>query len=177
MNLTNDTKNKHKELVRQVLALQPRATLTEIQETLKANKVDLNIQYIGKLREKVRAERIIRFDTAKVNARISEMQDKFEELEKHLWKIVIDPRTSTQQKINAAVAIVKTEKELLDAQMDAGVFERKLGTLEAKFGVNLDDPQRQSIINAFRNYGIITDAVVVENKELSDGANTNNTTQ
>ena len=51
--------------------------------------------------------------------------------------------------------------------MDAGVFERKLGTFETNFNVKLEDSQRLKIINALKNYGVLE----VPCKEISNGDN------
>ncbi len=181
--IAKDTKEKHKELVRQIITAQPRATLQQIKEKLESKNIITNIQYISTLRDKIRNERVVRYDTAKVNARLAEMQDRIEEVEKHLWEIILDTRlhltgsdigmpiVTTSAKIKAALAIIKAEKDLLDAQMDAGVFERKLGTFEANFNVKLEDKQRQKIIAALENYGILE----VPCKELNNG-DTNTTT-
>ena len=178
--LSQETKNTHKELERQVLATQPRASLRTIQDILAKNNNPLDLAYISRLREKIKTERIKRYDVARVNTRIAEMQDNIEKLIEKLWEIILDdsvhltgnynigePKVSVSQKIKAAVAIIKAEKDLLDAQMDAGVFERKLGTFETNFNVKLEDSQRLKIINALKNYGVLE----VPCKEISNGDN------
>lgn len=176
---SRDTKEKYKELVRQIITAQPRATITQIQEKLESRNIIVSSMYISRLRDKIKNERVVRYDTAKVNARLAEMQDRIEEVEKHLWEIILDTRVdrfndlvvTVSTKVKAALAIIKAEKDLLDAQMDAGVFERKLGTFEANFNVKLEDKQRQKIITALKNYGILE----VPCKELTNGNNGDNT--
>jgi hypothetical protein len=160
------------------MASQPRATLNDIKEILGNNGIILNTHYICRLREKIRTERAVRYDQAKVNARIAEMQDKMEEVQKVLWKIILDNsvytegmfkgkgKVSIQNKINAAVAIVRSEKDLLDAQMDAGVFERKLGTIENDLKLKIEDGEKDKIITALKNYGIIGEVKEAEFKEI-----------
>lgn len=172
--IAKDVKQKHIELIRQVLAIQPRATIEETQKTLEKNGVVVNYHYVARLIQKIKTERVVRYDIAKVTARISEMQDKFDEIQKQLWKILLDNskyeegrykgrvKVRVSEKIAAAVALIKADKELLDAQMDAGVFERKLGTLEADLSVKIDDPEKLQILKALRNYGVINDTGIVD---------------
>ncbi len=177
---SDEKRIEHKELVKDALVQKPRASLRELSILIDKNvgqKFDPH--YILKIVSEVRDERRKRYsDDPEVQERIAEMEDKMRRLQEEMWKIVLDesvyltgseighPKTSNSSKIKAALAIIKSEKDLLEAQMDAGVFERKLGTID----VDADAGEYQPILNAMFNLGMIKDNVpsakYVEAKEV-----------
>lgn len=159
--LSDETRNEHKELVRQALVMSPRASLLQISEVIeKAKGIRLTPNYILKIRKKIYEERKWRFNNSKVDARIAEMQEKAENIQAKLWPIIYSQVATDKNKIAAATAIFKIEKELLEAQMDAGIFDRKLGEVGVGIGVRFNDEQLQPILRAMENYGIVLPEVI-----------------
>ena len=156
-NYTDEKRSEHKELVRQALVAKPRATLKEIQELVEKVinwKFDKN--YLLKVVNAVRAERRVRYaHDPEVNNRIAEMEDKINQVQTSMWQIILNPRAADTAKIRAGEVIVRSEKNLIEAQMDSGIFERKLGTVEVEENAGIHQP----IINAMFNMGMIQDTM------------------
>lgn len=166
MRLTDATRQLHLKAIKQVMAMKPRATLYVIKDSIKSLGWNLDVNYIAKVREKILADRVERFNTAKIEKRISELQEKAELVQEYLYPILLDPRTAVKDKIKAAREIMKSEVDLFNSQMDAGMFERKLGELGLKHDVQLDPEDRKSIVDAFINMGLIKDKKVTDVKAI-----------
>lgn len=159
--IREETQREHLELVRQALAMQPRASLVAIRDAIaQAKGFSLDPHYILKLRKKIEGERKMRYSQARVAARIAEMQEKAELAQSKLWPILYSKVASDKNKIAAATAIMRIEKELFEAQQDAGIFERKLGEVDVSH--HMPPEMMEPILKAFRNYGIVLDAEVID---------------
>jgi len=154
----------YKEKVRQALVFNPRASHREIREMLEKNPknpITLAPDYIGKLVHKIRTERDRRQDFEHVGRRLSEIQDKTTLVTEQMWRILLSPTTEDKDKVAAGKVIIEGEHRLLEAQMDAGVFKRKLGTVDVEHQhehtvtLKLPDEIKLPILRAFANYGII----------------------
>lgn len=162
-----ETQNEHKELIRQALAMQPRASAHKIREMISASGIVLDPDYITRLKRKILAERGFRFNQAEVNVRIAEIQDKVATAQQHMWKILLNPKTKDKDKIAAAKGIVESEVKLFQSEMDAGIFERKLGELELRHGIALDPQSKHLILNAMVNFGVLKKPVIHEQIETA----------
>ena len=149
------------ELVRQALAMRPRATGTKIKEMLAASGITLDYMYINRLKKKIMGERAFRFNQAEVNVRIAEIQDKTNAVQQKLWAILVNPKATDKNKVAAARGILDAERKLFESELDAGLFERKLGEVEVRHGLALSPEQRQMILNAMANFGVIKKSPVV----------------
>lgn len=167
-NYTDETRQLHLKAIKQVMAMKPRATLYVINEQLKRVGISLTANYIAKVREKILAERVERFNTAKIEKRISELQEKAELVQDNLFPVLLDPRTAVKDKVRAAKTIMDIEVDLFNSQMDAGMFERKLGELGLKHDIQLEPEDKKQIVDAFINMGLIkekpAEAKVIEAK-------------
>lgn len=164
---------EHKELVKNALALKPRAGVHVIADMLKKAGRSLDAKYVNKIKRKIIQERQLRFNEKKVNERISEIEEKANIVQEKLWEILLGKYTNDSNKVAAARAIVETEKKLFESQMDAGIFERKIGEVAIRHSIDPNDPAMIAVMNAFRNYGIIKKtATVIEPKQL-DGPTAN----
>jgi hypothetical protein len=162
---SDNAKQYHKERVREVLVLYPRATVKQIIAVLAEAKEPLILsdKYIGKVITKIHGERLTRFDRSVLKTAIAEMEDRKEAVVSQMWKILYNPKHSAKDRVMAGKVIVDAEKNLLEAKMDAGIFDRKIGTLDVhhEHTVNLPDEIRLPILRAFRNYGIIRPSYTV----------------
>lgn len=128
-------KEKTKEFVsrvRQVIVAKPDATLIQIRDVLADNGVKLDIKYIMKLVHKIRRERYTRYDNQTVKKVLAEFEDFISSTGNELLKISKTSKLD-MARIMALDTRVKHYNILLDKLFDAGVFERKIGTIDAKY--------------------------------------------
>lgn len=178
-NYRQDTQRNHMEMIRVCLTIEPNASDLKLQEMLRKQDLSLDYQYIQKLRKKLKGERKYRINTQQVDERISDIRDKVSLAQQKLWEVLASDRTTNKDKVSAAKAIADTEIKLFNAEMDAGIFERNLGTLAVDHGLDENDPSIQLIMQAFQNYGIVKkpkEIKTIEPKQLNaDNRLPNNT--
>lgn len=150
---SEEKQREHMERVREVLALNPRMGKLAIRNFLmkQKNPIVLDAGYILKLKRKIERERIHRFDNAKVEKRISEMEDKIQSVIARMFSILANPMTDARAKVAAGKVIVDSEIKLFQAQLDAGIFERKFGTMN----IEIIENHYQKVLHAFANFGIV----------------------
>lgn len=151
----------HREKIREALVLNPRATLDEIVTLLQyANPpVTLHRDYVRRMLHKIKNERELRTNNQNMNVRLAEIQDRTETVIKQMWSILLSKNNAAKDRVMAGKVILDADHSLLNAQMDAGVFDRKLGKVSVEHAhehtVKLPDEIRIPILRAMRNYGII----------------------
>lgn len=118
--------------IKQVIVAKPDATLIQIKEVLADNGMNLDIKYIMKLVHKIRRERYTRYDHQTVKKVLAEFEDFINATSAELLKISKTSKVDIAR-IAALDTRVKHYNLLLDKLFDAGVFERKLGTIEGKY--------------------------------------------
>ena len=141
-----------------MLIFQPTASLREIQKVLENSKEEplhLDLNYVGKLRDRIFAERTRRNDHRNLKVRLAEIQDEHKAIKTRLWREATDPRSPAVARIMALDKLAKSELELLSAEMDAGLYERKIGTIDVKHEHALAPDMLAPIILALQNYGIV----------------------
>jgi hypothetical protein len=72
-----------------------------------------------------------------------------------MWRIVLDQPMDGRTRVAAAKTIIDAKTKLFEAKMDAGIFERNLGTFEMKHRYEIIQEKKILILNALKNYGII----------------------
>jgi len=132
MNYGKEKKREYLSRVRQVLVAKPDATIMQVQSVLEDNGLKLDKDFINKLINIIRRERYTRYDNVTVKKAIAEFEDFILATGQELLKISKTSKLD-MAKIIALDTRVKHYKILLDKQFDAGVFERKLGTIDAKY--------------------------------------------
>lgn len=154
-------KEYHKGRIKDVMILKPGVSIEGIRRVLELSQdpLKLDYRYITKVVQKIRAERRVRMDRQEIKTRISEMQDCYEAVSEQMWKILLDGTADGKGRVMAGKVIIDAQRNLLDAQMEAGVFDRKLGTLNIDHAhehtLKLPEEIRAPILRAFRNYGIL----------------------
>lgn len=146
--------------IRSVLVFQPDASLADIQKALEDSReapLHLQIHYVGKLRDKVMRERTNRFNKTVLATRLATIQDKHKAVAVRLWREAMDPHSPAVARIMALDKLMQGEFALLEAEMDAGVYERKLGTVEVKetHEHTIARELLMPIMAAFQHYGMI----------------------
>jgi hypothetical protein len=170
---SKENKDYHKSRIRAVLVISPGASVREIQQSLGAGKTPLKLHhdYINKLKNAIFKERSKR-NHKEINQRISSLQDKLQKIDEQLWQIAASPDSSKRDKVTALKALAEHELKLLQAEMDAGVYTRKLGEveIEARRNQPIDPDHEKRTLQAFENWGFIE----AEAREIK---NENDTTQ
>ena len=131
MRYTKERQLEHISQIRRILVIKPESTILEVKDALmnQRNPLSLDKDYINKLINKIRRERIKRLDGYTVNVVLAKFQDEMEELKKRLWIIITEPMTEDKDKIAAIKEIRNSSKDLFDKMFDSGIFERKLGEI------------------------------------------------
>lgn len=181
-----EQQNYHRSRVRDLMIINPNITYTDIQKRLILSPVDslrLNIEYITKLVKKNKKERLVKVDRADIKERIGEMRETYEAVAAQMWSILMDTSLNFEKggigaRVTAGKVIVEAQRSLLEAEMNAGVFDRKLGSVElAAIGTvqhlhRLDPGVKAPIMQALQNYGIIkqpeSEYTVVDSESATD---------
>lgn len=131
MAYSKEMKKEHTALIKQILIIKPDASIRQVVAAMTANARPLSFDYVMGLMRKIRAERARRYERATAKEAIAKFEDLVKNVEEELRKLK-NETSSDMVKAIALSNIVKHKKELLNLQFDAGVFERKLGTLNAQ---------------------------------------------
>jgi hypothetical protein len=177
---SQDEKEKHMQMVGQVLLLDPYASLTQIQKRVeKADEIRLSTDYLQDLRKEL---------LSKQSARIREQTKELVAIEVenmamwcitqlrrvHQEEIVVFGEKDGKQyerkyvsqanRIKALSEIFKIFDRMVQLKMDLGILERKLGTL----GVESELEEAMNLVKLYRDTGgdakkiTIRDAEAVE---------------
>lgn len=153
------------ERIRAILAFSPQMTNIAIRERLESDYQDpitLDREYIGKLKLKLQNQRKHNISVIAVENRIAQMQDTAAAVVEKMVEILLSPATSDKDKINAGKIILEADRALFQAEMDAGIFERNLGSLALKHKLVLDPDRRLAISRAMQNLGVIKPTIDVQ---------------
>lgn len=169
---TAEQEQQLKLAIRNEVARNPVVSVVQLQNALKkrgfqtANGNPLDWRYVSKLLRKLNREKALAVDMQKVNERLAETKERYRVITDKLWKI-IDWKIEylleegigmpqTQDIVRAANTIVKLDLAILKAEMDAGIFDRKLGTVDVNMYRRIElNPDTAAIIaGAFRHWGV-----------------------
>ena len=132
-------RQEHIAKVRRMLVMNSEASILEVRKMLISHfGLKLDKDYINKIINIVRKERTKRMDYYTLNVKLAEFEDKLKESDLELWKIVNDLSVRNKDRISALKEIRNNNKELFNKQFDAGLFSRKLGTLDLSTADVLD---------------------------------------
>lgn len=167
----------HLERVRAALVVRPNASSYEIQKVLKESSeapLELDRHYIDRLQKKIFIERAKRLERSHLNLRLATIQDKKARVDLLLWSEATNQENPGVVRVMALRELFKNELDLLQSEMDAGVFERHLGTLRRE-PPPLTPEQRERILRAMINWGIVkpkpneSNADPAQNRLLASG--------
>jgi hypothetical protein len=101
-------------------------------------------------------ERVKRLNTLTLNYALSAFQDTVTEIVAVEWEIVNDPMADRLEKLAALREIRAAINDVFNKLFDAGVFERKLGTLDAAIrNKALPEEEKQVIRGVSENWGLV----------------------
>lgn len=163
MRLREDVQAYHLEKVREALVIEPHASNHQVREMLANLKVPIIIgdKYCSKLMHKVRMERIHRFRKPDILPLIASIEDTTNMVTRQMWAILTNPNNDPKSRVSAGKIIIDSQHKLLEQKMNAGMFDRKLGTLEinntgqVEHVHRLPPEEKALIMRALENYGII----------------------
>lgn len=160
--------DKIKRAIRDILVIDPLISITKMQDALleKGHKTSsgkvLDWRYVQKLKLKVHRKTVEDTDRAKVIPRIAEMKERYRLMTDKLLRIIFagddlkSMPASYKDQINAINSLVKLDVLIFNAEMDAGIFERHLGTLEIEKRNKPLPPELKAVmLKAFVNWGIV----------------------
>lgn len=144
-------------------------SLREMQSQLSAAGVKLDLDYINKLRNSVAEEQSRRNDRRTLSRALAVVEDTLTETTRMAWQIALNPAARHGDRIAAMREIRKSHATMFQILFDAGIFERKLGTLEHEIRrAPLSEEQKKNISEAFQKWGLIA---TEKNKEKSGAEN------
>lgn len=154
--VSHDQKQYYKSRIRSLMVRNPAITQRELQERLDMEGLRLDRKYLGTLVNGILAERTKRADRATLNYALASFQDAMLEIYKAAWEIISDPMAKNMDKALAMREAREAQAVAFEKMFDAGVFERKLGTLDAVIrNTPLTDERKQAIQATFENWGLI----------------------
>ncbi len=162
---------KIKRAIRDAIVIDPLISVAKLQDALydkgyrTANNKSLDWDYVAKMRHKVHRQSIENVDRQEVSTRIAEMKERYRLIYEQLIRIAYYsddlkkegiPPPSVRDRVSALREIIKLDVALFGAEMDAGIFNRHLGTLEIdKRNKPLTAEARELIKQAMINWGMI----------------------
>jgi hypothetical protein len=154
--LSVKTKHYYRERIRSILVQNPQTTIEGIKQRLEQQGLVLDRHYVSKLVGEIHTERTKRANTWMLNHALASLQDQMSEIVKAAWEIVNDPMARNMDKTLAMKEIREAHNLIFEKLFDAGVFERKLGTLDATIrNTPLPDERKQAIRAVFENWGLL----------------------
>lgn len=155
--MSKEKQQYHRERIRAILIVRPKASITEVKQVLEESAeapLALDRDYISAQMKKIISERTTRLSLANRNQRVAFVQDKKERIDAMLWSEATNTENSGRERIMALALLFKNELEMLQAEMDAGVFERHLGVIRREVAP-LSPEQKTRILEAMIKWGII----------------------
>jgi arginine repressor len=154
--ISQEQKQYYKSRIRSVIAQSPAITHRALQERLKADGLELDREYVGTLLKSIQVERVKRLNTLTLNYALSAFQDVMLEISAVAWEIANDQFARKQDRVMALREVREAHKDMFEKLFDAGVFERKLGTLDATIrNTPLAEDRKQAIRAVFENWGLL----------------------
>ncbi len=151
--------------IRKLMVVQHDMSAPEMQKQLEKLGLRFDVKYIRRLKEKVLRERQYRADRMTLNSALASFQDVLSETSHIAWQIALSSQSSKRDRIAALKEIRESHRDVFDKLFDAGVFDRKLGTLDTNIlrSRPLAPEVETEILEAFKRWGVLPD------RHASDG--------
>jgi hypothetical protein len=158
--------------IRNEVARNPIISVVQLQNALKehgfktAQGNPLDWRYVSKMLRKLNREKALSVDQQKVNERLAITKERYRVIIESMWRIIdwkpeyieqyniYPPKVG--ERIKAANTIINLDLAILKAEMDAGIFDRKLGSVDVNMyrAAPLDPEKAALIAGAFKRWGI-----------------------
>jgi hypothetical protein len=174
MKILPPAQEKMMRAIRDAIALDPLISIRSLQEVLERRSIKIaSREYLTKLVWKLNRELSVNVDRQKLSERIAQMKERQRIVVDRLIRIAFYtddlkkeglPPPSYRDQISALNAIMKLDLAIINAEMDAGIFERHFGTLEIeRRNKPIPKEVRERIRQAFINWGMIQKETIAEN--------------
>lgn len=151
-----DPKKCHTERVWSRLVQQPMISGEAIRRRLEMDGLVLDRNYINGLVDHIHKERARRADQWVLGRALADFQDATSEIARVGGEIINDPMAKNQDQVMAMREVREAYNTSFEKLFDAGVFERKLGTLDmAVRNTPLPEERKQAIRARFENWGLL----------------------
>jgi hypothetical protein len=135
---------------------EPMITILGMQKHLASDGLPLDRNYIASLVRAIQTERIKRAETWTLNVALASFQDAMSEIARVGWTIANNEFTPGRDRAAALREVREAYNAAFEKMFDAGVFERKLGTLDATIrNTPLTEDKKHAITAVFTNWGLI----------------------
>lgn len=154
--LSPKTKHYHRERIRSLIVQNPHISAEGIRKALDADGLTLDRHYIGKLLTAIHTERAKRADTWTLNLALASFQDAMAEIVRVGWDIANDKFAPGRDRAAALREIREAYDAMFERLFDAGVFEKKLGSLDLAIrNTPLPEEEKKEIRTVFTNWGLL----------------------
>ena len=161
-----EAEEKMTRVIRDAIVFDPLISLRSLRDALERKGIKIgSLEYISKLVWKLNRELSTNVDRQKLNERIAQIKERQRLVVDRLIRIAFYtddlkkeglPPPSYRDQISALNAIMKLDLAIINAEMDAGIFERHFGTLEIeRRNKPIPKEVRERIRQAFINWGMI----------------------
>jgi len=127
MPYSKEQEKEYIERIRSLVVVKPRISILEIQRVLQQSReapLHLDKNYIGRLLRKARgsvAEEISRITAKKL---LSEFGSETSAIKEKLWAIVLDPKTTTMEKLIALRELRSSGAVFIEKMIEAGLLNQ-----------------------------------------------------
>ncbi len=162
---------KIKRAIRDAVVVDPLISVARLQDALfekgfkTPNNTPLDWDYVARLRKKIHRQAIENVNRQETSERVAELKEKNRIVFDRLVRIAYytdDMKKEGMQPpsykdvIAALTAMVRLDLMIFNAELDAGIFERHIGTLEVEKRYKPLPPElKAQMMLAFKNWGII----------------------
>lgn len=153
--ISADSKRYYRERVRSIMVQQPMLFGQRIRRHLEQQGLILDRNYINGLVNQIHRERAKRADTCTLNNALASLQDAMGEVVRVGWEIANDKFAEGRDRAAALREIREAYNLVFEKMFDAGVFERKLGTLDAVIrNTPLTEEKKANLAAVFPSWGL-----------------------
>lgn len=154
--IAKEVQQYHLALIRSLISEEHQITFEEIMQQLVTRYgLSFHRSYVTRLSKKIFAERARRADRKTLNVALATFEDTTNVVVKKAWEIANNERSNAVARVNALRLIQDAHSRVYEMLFDAGVFERKLGTIElAVRNTPLPEDRKKAIEAAFVNWGL-----------------------
>ena len=175
--------------VREEIVVNPMISVSLLRQNLKERGImtfngnPIDPVYLGRLVRKIQRKAMSESDRARISDRLNNTRERFSVMTDRLMKIAFwKPEyikdgiwpPQTKDIVKALDTIQRMDLALLQAEMDSGVFERHLGSLDVNIARKrpIPDDKRDAIWQVFQNFGMIPkdDKPKIENGGKKDNS-------
>lgn len=153
--ISHDHKQFYKSKIRSLLAMDHSQSSRELQQNLEENGIHIARNYIDKLRREIDREKMLSVDRMTIGRSLLIVADALTEATRINWNIANNPQSKRGERIAATREIRKAHVDMFNLLFDAGVFDRKLGSIEHTIrNAPLSEEQKVAIRSAFQKWGL-----------------------